>query len=220
MKTRTATGRVSKRCRASRGLAVAAVALLATVSLTACNPDQPGAAAIVDGDVISTSSLQSAARSYLAVVPNADPAQLQQQILERMILSRVIAKTAREKDVRVSTGTVAAQLDKFYATTKNRRGLVTALAGQQTPIVVPPDFVDQWVRDQLLVHKLVVKLAGSDDPNGAAASARGSSTLSETAKTMKIEINPRYGTWNPNRGIEAQVSGGLARTPAQLNAQK
>jgi hypothetical protein len=220
MKTRTPTGRVSNRRSARRALATAAVALLATVSLTACNPDQPGAAAIVDGDVISTSSLQSAARSYLAIVPNADQTQVQRQILERMILSRVIAKTAREKDVRVSTGTVASQLDKFYATTKNRRGLVTALAGQQTPIVVPPDYVDQWVRDQLLVHKIVVKLAGGDDPNSGAASARGSSTLSSTAKTMDIEINPRYGKWNPNRGIEAQVSGGLAQTAAQLNAQK
>jgi hypothetical protein len=220
IRTRTGTRRPSNRRRASRGLAAAAVALLAAVSLTACNPDQPGAAAIVDGNVISTSSLQSAARSYLAIVPNADRAQVQQRILERMILSRVIAKAARENDVRVSIGTVAAQLDKFYETTKNRRGLVTALASQQTPIVVPPVFVDQWVRDQLLVHKIVVKLAGSDDPASAEASARGSSTLSATAKTMKIQINPRYGTWNPNRGIEAQVSGGLARTAQQLNAQK
>jgi hypothetical protein len=203
-----------------RSLAAAVVALLATVSLTACSPDQLGAAAIVDGNAISTETLQSSARAYLAIVPTADKPQLQQRILERMILSRIIAKAARENDVHVSTGAVAAQRDKFYATTKNRRGLVAALASQQSPIIIPPDYIDQWVRDQLLVHKIVVKLAGSDDPATDEATARGSSTLSATAKAMKIEVNPRYGTWNPNRGIEAQVSGGLAKTAAQLNSQK
>jgi hypothetical protein len=203
-----------------RSLAAAVAALLAAVALTACSPDQLGAAAIVDGKAINTDSLQSSARAYLTIVPNADKSQLQQRILERMILSRVIAKAARENHVSVSTGTVAAQRKTFYKTTKNLRGLVVALASQQSPIIIPPGYIDQWVRDQLLVHKIVVKLAGSDDPASAAATARGSSTLSVTAKTMKIEVNPRYGTWNPNRGIEAQVSGGLARTTAQLNAQK
>jgi hypothetical protein len=212
---------ISSGARAGRrSVAAAVVALLATVSLTACSPDQLGAAAIVDGNVISTDSLQSSARAYIAIVPNGDATQLQQRVLERMILSRVIAKAARENDVRVSTGTVAAQRDKFYATTRNRSGLVKALASQQPPIIIPPGYIDQWVRDQLLVHKIVVKLAGGEDPSSATATARGSSTLSATAKAMKIEINPRYGTWNPNRGIEAQVSGGLAKTAAQLNSQK
>jgi hypothetical protein len=203
-----------------RRVAAAVVALLAAVSLAACSPDELGAAAIVDGNVISTDTLQTSAREYLAIVPNGDKSQLQQRILERMVLSRVIAKAARDNDVRVSTGTVAAQRDKFYETTKNRRGLVAALASQQSPIIIPPDYVNQWVRDQLLVRKIVTKLAGTDDPSSDAANARGSATLSATAKTMKIEINPRYGTWDPNRGVQAQLSGGLAKTPAQLNAQK
>jgi hypothetical protein len=38
---------------------------------------------------------------------------------------------------------------------------------------------------------------------------------------MKIEVNPRYGTWNPRSGsIDALVSGGLANTAKQLNAKK
>lgn len=205
---------------ARRSLAVAVVALLATLSLSACSPDQLGAAAIVDGKVISTDSLQSSARAYLAIVPNADRAQVQQRILERMILSRVIAKVARENGVNVSVGTAAKQRDQLLKTTKSRKGLVTALATQQTVVIVPPGYIDQWVRDQLLFRKIVTKLAGSDDPSSDAASARGTSALAATGKTMKIEINPRYGTWNPNRGVEALLSGGLARTAAQLNAQK
>ena len=203
-----------------RSLAVAVVALLAAASLTACSPDQLGAAAIVDGNVISTDTLQSSARAYLAIVPNGDRTQVQQRILERMIISRVIAKVARENHVNVSIGTVAKQRDQLLQTTKNRKGLVSALAQQQTAVIVPPGYIDQWVRDQLLFQKVVRKLAGSEDPASAAASARGTNALAATAKTMKIEINPRYGTWNPNRGVEALVSGGLAKTAAQLNAQK
>lgn len=212
---------ISSRVRGlRRSLTVAVSALLASVSLVACNPDQLGAAVIVDGNAISTDSLQASASDYLAIVPNADRAQVQQRILERMILSRVIANVARENQVSVSSGTVAKQRDQLFQSTKNRRGLVTALAQQQTAVIVPPGYVDQWVRDQLLFQKVVRKLAGSDDPTSAAASARATSALSTAGKTMKIEINPRYGTWDPNRGVQSLLSGGLAKTAAQLTAQK
>jgi hypothetical protein len=203
-----------------RSLVVAVVALLASVSLAACSPEQPRAAAIVDGDVISTDTLQTSARAYLAIVPNADRTQVQQRILERMILSRVIAKVAHDNQITVSTGNVAKQRDQLFQTTKNRRGLVAALAQQQTAVIVPPGYIDQWVRDQLIFRQVVTKLAGSDDPSSAAASSRATGALAATGKKMKIEINPRYGTWNPNRGIEALLSGGLAKTSAQLSAQK
>jgi hypothetical protein len=206
--------------RVRRSLLVAVVALLASVSLAACNPDQLGAAAIVDGNVISTDTLQTSARDYLAIVPNADRTQVQQRILERMILSRVIAKVAADNQVNVSTGTVAKQRDQLFKTTKSRNGLVAALAQQQTAVIVPPGYVDQWVRDQLLFRKVVTKLAGSDDPSSAAASARATSALAAAGKTMKIKINPRYGTWDPNRGVQALLSGGLAKTAAELTAAK
>lgn len=204
-----------------RSLTTAVVALAATVSLTACAPDQLGAAAIVDGTVISADTLQSSARDYLAIVPNGDRTQVQQRILEEMIFSRIITKAASKNDVHVSTGAVAKQLEVFFKQTKDRRGVVSALGAEQPPVVVPPGYVDRWLRDQLLYHKMVVKLAGGGDATTAEASARGSSALSAAAKSMKIEVNPRYGTWNPNSGsIDALVSGGLAITAKQLNAKK
>jgi hypothetical protein len=219
MTTRNVMGN-SSRARGVRSLAAAVVVLVAALSLTACNPDQLGAAAIVDGKVITTDSLQSATRDYLAIVPDGDRAQVQQRILERLILSRVIAKAARKNDVGVSTGAVAKQRDLIFQTTKNRRGLVQALAKEQSPIVLPPGYIDQWVRDQLLFRRIVVKLAGTASPDTDAASTAGSNELATIGKTMKIEINPRYGTWNPTRGIQAQLSGGLAKTASQLNAEQ
>jgi hypothetical protein len=203
-----------------RSLATAVVALLATLSLAACGPDQLGSAAVIDGTTISADTLQSYARAYLAIVPNGDRAQVQQHILEEMIYSRIIAKAAKKNDVHVSTGAVARQLEVFFKQTKDRRGVVAALGGQQPPVIVPPGYLDQWLRDQLLYHKLVVKLSGGDSTT-VEASARGSNALSSAAKSMKIEINPRYGSWNPKTGsINALVSGGLANTAKQLNAKR
>lgn len=216
---RTAMDNSSRMRGLRRRLAVATVALVATVSLTACDPDQLGAAAIVDGSVVSTDSLQSSARAYIAIVPDADRAQVQQRILERIILSRIIAKAASDNDVHVSKGAVAKQLDLFIQQTQSRRRLVMALASQNS-VIVPPAYVDQWVRDQLLVRAIVTKLAAGEDPTTAAANDRGTSALTATAKTMKIEINPRYGTWDPDRGIAGQLSGGLAKTAKQLTAKK
>jgi hypothetical protein len=204
-----------------RSLATVVAALLAAVSLAACGPDQLGSAAVIDGTTISADTLQSSARAYLAIVPNGDRAQVQQHILEEMIYSRIIANAAKKSDVHVSAGAVAKQLEVFFKQTKNRRGVVAALGGQQPPVIVPPGYVDQWLRDQLLYHKLVVKLAGGGDSTTVEASARGSQALSSAAKSMKIEVNPRYGTWNPKTGsINALVSGGLANTAKQLNAKK
>jgi hypothetical protein len=197
------------------------VALVAAGSLSACGPDQLGAAAIIDGTTISADTLQSSARAYLAIVPNGDRAQVQQHILEEMIFSRIIAKAATKNDVHVSTGAVQKQLEVFFKQTKDRRGVVSALGAEQPPVIVPPGYVDRWLRDQLLYHKLVVKLANGGDATTAEASARGSGALSSAAKSMKIEVNPRYGTWNPKTGsIDALVSGGLANTAKQLNAKK
>jgi hypothetical protein len=207
--------------RVRRSLATVVAALLAAVSLAACGPDQLGSAAVIDGTTISADTLQSSARAYLAIVPNGDRAQVQQHILEEMIYSRIIASAAKKSDVHVSAGAVAKQLEVFFKQTKNRRGVVAALGGQQPPVIVPPGYVDQWLRDQLLYHKLVVKLAGGGDSTTVEASARGSQALSSAAKSMKIEVNPRYGTWNPKTGsINALVSGGLANTAKQLNAKK
>jgi SurA N-terminal domain len=212
----------SSRVRRLRcSLATVVAALLATVSLAACSPDQLGSAAIVDGTTISADSLQSHARAYLAIVPNADRATVQQHILEEMIFSSIIKKAADANDVHVSQGAVAKQLAVFYKQTKNRRGLVAALAAEQSPVIVPPGYVDSWLHDQLLYHKLVVKLAGGGDATTAEASTRGSNALSAAAKSMKVVVNPRYGTWDPKTGsIDALVSGGLALTTKQLNATK
>jgi hypothetical protein len=220
MRTRIVKQTHTRSRRARRTLAAAAVALLATVSLSACNQKELGAAAIIDGHVITTDELQSATRGYLAVVPDGDKSEAQVRILERMVLSRIIDKAAAKEDVTVSTGAVAKQRDQILASTKGRKGLVQALSQQQSPTVLPPSLIDNWVRDQLLYSRIVTKLAGPGDPASQVATDKGSASLIAAGKSMDITVNPRYGTWNPEKGVVGQISGGLSKTAAELADSK
>lgn len=213
MRTKNVKQTPTRARRVLRSLVVAAVALLATVSLAACNQKELGAAAIVDGHVITTAELQSATRDYLEVVPGGAKSDVQIRILERMILSRIIDKAAAKEGARVSTGAVAKQRDVYLASTKGRKGLVKTLSQQQT--VLPPSLIDRWVRDQLLYNGIVTKIAG---PGATAqvSQAKGSAALIAAGKSMDITVNPRYGTWNPDKGVVGEISGGLSRTAAEL----
>jgi len=43
--------------------------------------------------------------------------------------------------------------------------------------------------------------------------------LLKAGRSLDIEVNPRYGEWNPRRGVSPLVSGGLSKTAAQLAGQ-
>lgn len=205
--------------RALRALGAAALAALAMTMLAACEQDELGAAAIVDGQVISTDELQSAALDYRAAAPDADQSQAQQRILERIVFSRVIAAAARQADVALSAGTVATQRDQLLERTKGRRALVQALAGQQPPVVLPPSYIDQWIRDQLLFRK-IAEASGGDGPATQQDVDTARAALLAASKAMTIKISPRYGSWDPRTGITATISGGLAKTDRELSAGK
>lgn len=201
-----------------RSAAAVAVALVAAAALSGCSSERLGSAAVVDGDRITTDQVQEATRSYLLVVPGSESAVAQRAILERIILSDVIDKAARTQGVHASPGQVAAERDDLLKSVGGRKGLVRALSAQQQPTVLAPSYVDRWFKDRLLYTKIAKKLASGADPTSADVLARTSNTLSAAARSMDIEVNPRYGRWNPRTGVTALVSGGLSKTVAQLNA--
>jgi hypothetical protein len=203
--------------RLSRTAAALTVALAVAAGLSGCSDQRLGAAAVVDGKRISTDDLQQATRGYLRIVPGADSAQVQRDVLQRIILSAVIDKVARREGVGVSAGKVAAARDDLIKSTGGRKGLIRALAGQQQPSVLAPAYLDRWFKDQLLFRRITVKLARGGDPTSAVETNKTSTLLSRTARSMDIEVNPRYGRWSLRRGVVALQSGGLSQTAAELN---
>lgn len=198
----------------TRGLAVT-TALLALTSLTSCRADQVGTAAIVDGHSISVHELQDATANYLKAVPSGNAGDAQHAILQQMIVSAVIEKAGKTAGVTVSAGEVASQRDQVLTSVRAaaRAAKVSArayvsrqLAQGQNAAVVPPVQLDQFIRVQLLAGKL-----GQNDP------AAASETISSAAAHTDVEVNPRYGRWNPQQGLAPLISGGLSKTVEELS---
>lgn len=206
--------------RLPRILAALAAASIAVSGLAGCSDSRLGAAAVVDGNVISTDTLQDLTRRYLDVVPDADSGEAQRRILERIIFSRVIDKAARTAHVHARPGEVAGERQALLRQAGGRRGLVRALASQEQPTVLAPSYVDRWFEDRVLYRRLAAKLAGSGDATSSAALNRAGDAVLEAGRSMDIDVNPRYGTWNTRRGLSPLVSGGLSKTAAELNAGK
>lgn len=210
---------LARRTPQRRTVAALVAAGLAVLSLAGCSQDRLGAAAVVDGRPIATEELQRATRDYLDVVPGGDAGEAQLAILQRMIVSAVIDELAREVGVSVRDGRVAAQRDDVLRSVGGRRGLVRRLAKEQQTVLAPSD-VDRWVKDRLLFNAVAAEFGGGDlDPAAPAtqeALTRANDELRRTSAKMDIEVSPRYGSWDPEKGLSPLVSGGLSRTVAEL----
>jgi hypothetical protein len=213
--------RTARRARPRRAALALVGALVAGGALSGCAQDRLGAAALIGDRVVSTEELQEAAQSYLEVVPGADPADVQVSILQRMIVSEVIDEAAHRAGVAVREGRVAAERDELLPSVGGRKGLVRTLAQSQQPTVLAPSDVDRWIKDRLLFNAIAAEISGvelaQDDPATQQALNRANRLLSRTSRSMDIEVNPRYGRWDPSSGISPLVSGGLSKTVDELS---
>jgi hypothetical protein len=215
----TRLSRVTRRSlsRPTRVAAVLVAALAATAALSGCGEQEKlGAAAVVDGHTISTDQLQSDTNEFLKIVPGQDPAHAQLQILQRIIVSRLIDKEAAKLGVHASPGEVAKARANLPSTVKGTNDLVRQLAGGQAPVFVPPSLVDRWIKDQVLYAKIAKKLAVNGDATSQQSVNATNRALTATGRAMKVEVSPRYGTWSPKLGLSPLVSGGLSKTAAEM----
>jgi hypothetical protein len=214
--------RTARRARARRA-ALALAAAGAVLALTGCTTERLGAAAVIDGETVSTDELQTAASDYLEVVPEADPADVQVAILQRAIVSEVIDETARRVGVGVREGRVAAERDDLLPSVGGREGLIRTLAQSQQPTILAPSDVDRWIKDRLLFNAIAAEISGRelavDDPATQQALNEANRLLSRTSRAMDIEVSPRYGRWDPDSGITPLVSGGLSKTADELREE-
>jgi hypothetical protein len=219
------SARPGSRRRTTRPATLLVAALLGVLGLTACDPSQVGAAAVIGGDRVDIGTLQDQTRSYLAQVPSAQSGDVQRALLQRIIVSRVIDDAAEDAGVRVPDSQVAEQRRSLYASLRQqarsqdlspRDFLVRQLASGQQPTVVAPGQVDRWIRDQLVVGQISQQAAQGLDPASPEAVGAANQVLIRAARRLDVEVNPRYGTWDPRSGIAPLVSGGLSRPASEL----
>ncbi|MEU4210278.1 SurA N-terminal domain-containing protein [Streptomyces sp. NPDC026206] len=182
--------------RRRTALSFSAAALLAAApALTACgSAPHPGAAAVVGRDRITVSQLQNQVadvREAQRSSPEgaqllAGSAQLGQDTLIRMIQYRIIEKAGEDNGVEVTRREL-----------QQRRGQVERVLGGPQAVEdrflaagIAPGQIDQELMIGLVRTKLEDKLG----------KARTGEVLMKTSDSLRVDVNPRYGTWDAKRG--------------------
>ncbi|MFD7669133.1 SurA N-terminal domain-containing protein [Streptomyces sp. NPDC059788] len=204
------------RRRTALPVSAAAALLAAAPLLTACGADaHPGAAAVVDGQRITVSQLQSRVRDVrTAQEKSPQSAQLVENTgklgpatLNGMIFDRVLERGAKDAGVTVSRR----EVQQWRAAAERSAGGAERLKEMWLQQAIAPGEIDAVVRNQLLLDG-IAKRIGADrgQPQGQ---QRLAESLGETSRKMGIDVNPRYGKWD-----DAQVVLGEVKEPWVKNA--
>ncbi|MFJ7197889.1 MULTISPECIES: SurA N-terminal domain-containing protein [unclassified Streptomyces] len=186
--------------RSRTALTVSAALLAGAPLLTACGSEaHPGAAAVVGGDRIEVSALQSQVASVREAQSDSRDAsqlidksgQLSRAKLHGMIFDRVVDRAARDAGVSVSRSEIQQMRKAAAAQTGGEAGLRTAMLQQSW---VAPDQIDSVLREQVQLTKLAQAL-GADLQQPAGQQAVGEA-LSKASKALRVDVNPRYGAWD------------------------
>ncbi|MFE9096651.1 SurA N-terminal domain-containing protein [Streptomyces sp. NPDC007264] len=213
-----------------RRTAIALSAALAAVPLlSACGgAPHPGAAAVVGGQRITVTQLESRVNEVRAAQRAAAPDDTQyQQTLARtgtltrdtlhsLVLDRVLDRAARNAGVRATPQDVQRMRTTLEQQAGGAKALQSAWLQQYG---VAPERIDDSLRTEVEAQKLAAALGA--DMNTTDGKAAFWKAMSEASKQLRIDLNPRYGTWDVEKSTRVdaktpwvkQVTG--AETPPQ-----
>jgi hypothetical protein len=193
-----------RRARPAR-LALAAAALLLP-ALAACEPEQLGAAAIVDDTRITVSEIQGAleivrdAQERLGV-PTEDLADAALREIQRRVVVLIYTEAAEREGLTITEGEVATRRAAYrQAAGSDSEYERRALQNPSFPRTLSG--AEDDIRLELIERKLADKLSAAagrtltNDELGPLIEER----LVATAKSMRVRINPRYGQFDPEGG--------------------
>ncbi|MGW2180148.1 SurA N-terminal domain-containing protein [Streptomyces sp. NPDC001732] len=185
--------------RRRTALTVSAALLAGAPLLTACGGTHPGAAAVVGGDRIEVSALQGQVAAVRKAQRGAADAselldksgQLSRAKLHGIIFDRVLDRAAKDAGVTVNRNEIQQLRKAAAAQSGGETRLRTVMLRQSW---VAPGQIDAVFREQVQLTKLAEAL-GVDIQQPAGQQAVGEA-LSKASKALRVEVNPRYGTWD------------------------
>ncbi len=186
-------------------LTVSAALLGVAPLLAACGSQaHPGAAAVVGGDRIAVSTVQAQVTEVRdAQDSSAQPAQGAEQSgqlvrakLHGMILDRVLDRASADAGVTVSRAEIQQMRQSAVAQYKGEKGLQAAVLQERW---ISPGQIDSFLREQIQLTKLS-RVLGADPSTPAGTKVLGDA-LTEASKALKVDVNPRYGSWD-NKQIQ------------------
>jgi SurA N-terminal domain len=181
------------------GAALGGFAALAMLALTACEPNQPGAAAIVGDQRISETELQESVRAIVDIKKETgqqtgDIAALTREELAERIESILVGRAAATEGLTVSEGEVSDYISAARSDFGDEARFRVALANSN----VAPDDLERYTEFFLLREKLANRLGGANDPSVA---QKYNQLILGIGNEAGVQISPRYGSWNPAEGI-------------------
>ena len=193
------------------------LALLAVVSVLGLSGCGKVDSAATLGDItISQASAQAIVDEVLAERAKVDTSQMQLQsgsALNRSQLRFTIVTTLFDeiaKELKLSI--TSTELTQAESELISQSGGQEALAQNLVAAEIAPKNFDRYIRAIVTSNKIQEALLASG-VSQEEVSGRISQLVNAKAAQLKVEVNPRYGTWDPTTGdIVATDSAGLAVT--------
>lgn len=170
----------------------AAVSLLA---LTACNPMEPGAAAIVGPTRISEQQLADEVEAILqAQGQPTDQANagLTSAVLGRLVVIELVRQAAAKAGVSITQGDIDTTVDAYVKEAGGEQQFQQLFVQQN----IAPSQITSIIVLNLQAQALGRVLLPNGDPQAQGAQLR--STLGAFSVEQGTTISPRYGTWEPD----------------------
>lgn len=183
-----------------------ATLVLGVAVLTGCSdsPKLAGSAVVINGKAIPASAVADRVDKVRAQIQITDPSlinevpsliQLNQRAVDHFVLDALLEEVVAREGIKVTDRDVAAYRDEVFAQYA-KETIEAQLASQNA---VPADDVDGFMYEILVQRALMEKLApGADKQTRNLALFDYLTKLSEE---LNVELNPRFGTWDPSNLI-------------------
>jgi hypothetical protein len=187
-------------------LRLVATLILGVAVLTGCSdsPKLAGSAVVINGEVIPASAVAERVDKVRAQIQVTDPAlisevpsliQINQRAVDHFVRASLFEEAVAREGIKVTDRDVAAYRDEVFAQ-YSKESIEAQLAAQNA---VPADDVEGFMREIMIQRILMEKLApGARQPNTICSHDRLLTALSDE---LGVELNPRFGTWDPSNLI-------------------
>ena len=175
-------------------------ALLGAVLLvtTGCTlTDRAGAAVIIDGQRYTSQQLANDFRALdEALGDQQKPGtmdQVNRAIISILISKAIMEKASKETGVAINQDAIATLREQLIMQTGGEKEFAAFAATKG----VPPTMIDDVLANTVFTNDLGAKLVGGTNTDAQVQAAN--EYFLGLAKTMNVEVAPRYGKWDPSQ---------------------
>ena len=187
-------------------LRLVATIVLGVAVLTGCSdsPKLAGSAVVINGNVVPASSVAERVDKVRAQIQVTDPSlisevpsliQINQRAVDHFIRAALFEEAVAREGIKVTQLDVEAYRDEVF-TQYAKETIEAQLVSQNA---VPADDVEGFMREIMIQRILMEKLApGADNQTQFIAMTDYLTALSDE---LGVELNPRFGKWDPSNLI-------------------